>query len=372
MWPQRFSLILSAIVSGSVSAGWKLTVSPGVRVSRGEDAVLGCFFTPTRDYSGMIKVTWKFAASNAPPFLDCPVKNDSMHGANPCAFSDLKHSLKGDPRWGDGSLLIRDVQLTDNGAYFCRVELDGWKNFKKAKTELYVGAEPHILNLSVVEMPCGSDSAPRRLQCQAEGNPLPKIAWLSASRRMLENKGESSQSSPYHVTSCVPYLEEEELTCRAEGALNHTERTYRTREAQDQSEESEESEESNSLKISLIVYAVIALLILIAGIVFYCLRRDHPQQVSQSAAHEEEFQAFYSVAATPDSTSSENHRQRVSACPAEREQQMVYSVVTVPEPASLENHHRQVSAGREEELQEVYSEAISISCDLYSPMNIHD
>lgn len=132
-------------------------------------------------------------------------------------------------------------------------------------------AEPHILNLSVVEMPCGSDSAPRRLQCQAEGNPPPKIAWLSASRRMLENKGESSQSSPYHVTSCVPYLEEEELTCRAESALNHTERTYPTREPQDQSEESEESEESDSLKIPLIVCAVIALLILIAGIVFYCL-----------------------------------------------------------------------------------------------------
>lgn len=129
-------------------------------------------------------------------------------------------------------------------------------------------AEPHILNLSVVEMPCGSDSAPRRLQCRAEGNPLPKIVWLSASRRMLENKVESSQSSPYHVTSCVPYLEEEELTCRAESALNHTERTYPTREPQDQSEE---SEECDSLKIPLIVCAVIALLIPIAGIVFYCL-----------------------------------------------------------------------------------------------------
>lgn len=89
----------------------------------------------------MIKVTWKFAASNTPPFLDCPVKYDSMHGANPCAFSDLKHSLKGDPRWGDGSLLIRDVQVTDNGTYFCRVELDGWKNFKEAKTKLHVGGK---------------------------------------------------------------------------------------------------------------------------------------------------------------------------------------------------------------------------------------
>lgn len=89
----------------------------------------------------MIKVTWKFAASNSPPFLDCPVKNDSVCGANPCVFSDLKHSLKGDPRWGDGSLLIRDVQLTDTGAYFCRVELDGWKNFKEAKTKLYVGGK---------------------------------------------------------------------------------------------------------------------------------------------------------------------------------------------------------------------------------------
>lgn len=29
----------------------------------------------------------------------------------------------------------------------------------------------------------------------------------------------------------------------------------------------------------------------------------------------------------------------------------------------MENHHQQVSAGREEELQEVYSEAISISCE---------
>lgn len=95
-------------------------------------------------------------------------------------------------------------------------------------------AEPHILNLSVVETPCGSDSAPWRLQCEAEGNPLPKIVWLLPSRYMLENKDETSKSSPYHVTSCVPYLEEEEeeLTCRAESALTHTERTYPTREPQ--------------------------------------------------------------------------------------------------------------------------------------------
>ncbi|XP_030605470.1 sialic acid binding Ig-like lectin 15, like [Archocentrus centrarchus] len=331
MWQQCLSLILCAIVSGSVSAGWKLTVSPVVTVSRGEDAVLGCVFTPKQqDYSGMITVKWR--TSHAPPFFECSVKNESTEGDKLCASADLKYSLKGDPRQGNASLLIRKVQLTDNRVYFCRVELDGRWGVKEAKTELYVEGEPQILNLSVVEMPCGSNSAPQRLQCEVEGNPLPKIVWLSASAYMLENQGEASESGPYHVTSCVPYLEEDkEITCRAENSLTYAASTYPTSDLHDQ---------SHPPKILLIVCGVIAILVVIAGVVLFCLMEKRPQQVSDGPAEGEELQMVYSEAAMPSST-------------------------------SLENHHRSASAAAGEELQAVYSEVTmpaSISCALYSTL----
>ncbi|XP_047453856.1 hemicentin-2-like [Mugil cephalus] len=100
------------------------------------------------------------------------------------------------------SLLIRKVELTDNGSFFCRVELD--QNYFEAKIDLCVEAKPKILSLSVVDEPCGSGSAPRWLRCEFEGHPLPQIVWLKSSRRLLEPQGRRMETGPYRGISCVP------------------------------------------------------------------------------------------------------------------------------------------------------------------------
>ena len=130
--------------SGSLSVSWDMTVSPLVSVWRGEDAVLSCSFTHPRqqDYSGMITVKW-LARDSKESFLQCSVKNDSTGGLSDCSGPELRYSLYGDPRQGVLSLLIRRVQLSDNGAYHCRVELVGmiWTSGYEKKTNLQVTGE---------------------------------------------------------------------------------------------------------------------------------------------------------------------------------------------------------------------------------------
>ncbi|XP_040900872.1 sialic acid binding Ig-like lectin 15, like [Toxotes jaculatrix] len=269
MWQrtQSLCLILSVTITGSLSVSWNMVVSPVVTVSRGEDAVLSCSFTHPRqrDYSGLIAVKWLARERNASPFLACSVRNDSMEGGS-CSSSALKHSLDGDPRRGELSLLIRKVQLNDEGVYFCRVELDN--RYDQKRTELRVTAEPQILSLSVVET--SSDSAPRRLQCEVEGHPLPKTVWLSASRRLIDDRGRTDQSGPYRQISSVPYLEEEVLTCRAENTVGQAERTY---PPSPPSPPSPSSPPSNTLMITLVVCGLILLLLLLsAGVTVGCLR----------------------------------------------------------------------------------------------------
>ena len=126
--------------SGSLSVSWDMKVSPVVSVPRGEDAVLSCSFTHPRqqDYSGLITVKWIARETNALPFFKCSVRNDSMEELKDCPGSELKHSLRGDPRQGDLSLVIRKVHVADSGPYFCRVELDGWRQNQQGETRLRV------------------------------------------------------------------------------------------------------------------------------------------------------------------------------------------------------------------------------------------
>ncbi|XP_039973976.1 sialic acid-binding Ig-like lectin 15 [Xiphias gladius] len=293
MWQQTefFFVILSVIIPGSLSVSWNMVVSGEVTVSRGEDAVLGCSFTHPRQqhYSGRITVKWLARVSDALPFFSCSVKNDSREEFSSCSSSGIKYSLDGDPRRGELSLLVKKVQLIDNGWFFCRVELDGqWDNFQK-HVRLYVTGEPLILSLLVVETPSGSDSARRRLQCEVEGQPLPRVVWLSASRSLIENQVQTSQTGLYRLISSVPYPEEEALTCRAEGELGGAERTYPA---------------SDTLMITLTVCGVLLLLLLLlsTGVIKH-LRR----------------------------TRAENRRQRASASPAdgEAENHLVYSAITL-------------------------------------------
>ncbi|XP_035019774.1 sialic acid-binding Ig-like lectin 15 isoform X2 [Hippoglossus stenolepis] len=305
MWRQnqRIFLILSVIFTGSCSDGWKMAVSPVVTASRGEDAVLSCSLTNSKQqqYSGKIHVKWFARESDSSPFFSCSVQNDSAtQGLGDCSFSELKHSLTGDPRRGELSLLIRKVQLTDDGQYFCQVELDGKQRLTQ-KTQLLVPAEPQILSLVVVETPPASGSAPWRLQCEVEGNPLPKLVWLSASKLKLDDQGKTTESGRFRRIGEVPYLEGEELTCRAENSLGGAQRSYPP---------------SQTLMITAVVCglmgALLLLLLFIAGLV-HCRRNRAPVDT-----------VYENVV--------KGHRVRASDPPADghSEIQLVYSVVDSP------------------------------------------
>ncbi|XP_071325854.1 sialic acid-binding Ig-like lectin 15 isoform X2 [Trachinotus anak] len=309
MWPRTpsFFLILTAIVTGSVSGSWDMVVHPVVNVSRGEDAVLSCSFSHPQQqwYSGEITVKWSMRESQSRPFFSCSVKNDSMEGFSSCSVSGLKYFLDGDPRRREVSLRIREVQLMDDAEYFCRVELEGWRNSYQKKTELYVRAEPQILSLSVVEKPSNTRSHPRRLQCEVEGHPLPKILWLSASRKLTDNQGDAAQSGLYRLISTVPYLEEEELTCRAESELGGAERTYPP---------------SNRLMVTLSVCGLLLLLLLLStGVVVSCLR--HRARANSSPIN-------------GNGEVVENHGQRAPNSPADSDAELLYSTVTTTSTSS--------------------------------------
>ncbi|KAF3839029.1 hypothetical protein F7725_017746, partial [Dissostichus mawsoni] len=187
---------------------------------------LPCSFTHPRQqhYSGMITLKWLARESNALHFFTCSVRNDSMEGKHGCAESHLKYSTYGDLRRGELSLLIRRVQLGDNGTFFCRVELEGYRQYFQKETQLYVTVQPQILNMSVVEP--GSDGAPRRLQCEVEGQPLPNVTWLSASGTPMQDlEVKNLHSGPARLLSSVPYLQEV-LSCRAESRLGAAERRH--------------------------------------------------------------------------------------------------------------------------------------------------
>ncbi|XP_036931895.1 sialic acid-binding Ig-like lectin 15 isoform X2 [Acanthopagrus latus] len=282
MWQQTdcFCVILSAIITGSLSVSWDMKVSPVVSVPRGEDAVLSCSFTHPRqqDYSGLITVKWIARETNALPFFKCSVRNDSMEELKDCSGSELKHSLRGDPRQGDLSLVIRKVHVADSGPYFCRVELDGWRQNQQGETRLRVTVKPQILSLSVVEL--SSDSTTRRLQCEVEGNPPPSITWLSASRGLLTDQVFTSEVNLEKLYSSVPYVEGEVFTCRVENMLGGAERRYPA---------------DNTLIITLSVCGLIVLLLLCAGII--CCRRrraQHESLKSSNSRHLEEEGVVYS------------------------------------------------------------------------------
>ncbi|KAL3064970.1 hypothetical protein OYC64_001080 [Pagothenia borchgrevinki] len=251
MWQQQsFYFILSGIITGSLSVSWDMAVSPVVFVPRGEDVVLPCSFTHPRQqhYSGMITVKWLARESRALPFFTCSVTNDSMEGKHGCAESELKYSTYGDLRRGELSLLIRRVQLSDNGTFFCRVELEGFRQYFQKETQLYVTVQPQILNMSVVEP--GSDGAPRRLQCEVEGQPLPNVTWLSASGTPMQDlEVKNQQRGPARLLSSVPYLQEV-LSCRAESRLGAAERRH-------------PAAHSTTLIISVSVSGLIVLLLLL-------------------------------------------------------------------------------------------------------------
>ncbi|KAK6309580.1 hypothetical protein J4Q44_G00194610 [Coregonus suidteri] len=123
---QLFSLF--SVITGTLSHQWSMTVPPVVNGTIGGDVVLPCSFThpQQQDYSKDITVQWIARQFHDMPFFQCKVTNVTNGGLNECSVADQsqRFSVKGDPKQRDLSLLIRDLAVTDNGVYFCRVELD--------------------------------------------------------------------------------------------------------------------------------------------------------------------------------------------------------------------------------------------------------
>nr|XP_057908841.1 sialic acid-binding Ig-like lectin 15 isoform X2 [Doryrhamphus excisus] len=240
-----------------------MSVSKEVVAWRGQDAILGCSFTHREQehYGGTIDVQWRARQSSVKPFFECSFKNISSVAPGDCSAAWF--SLHGDPRQGVLSLLIRGVKLMDEGMYFCCVKLDGQLTQMK-ELKLKVLAKPEILSLSFV-----NNSAPQRLQCTIEGNPLPNITWLSASRGLLVQQVHTSKTGLYQLTSWVPYDGEDRVTCKAESQVGWDERAHPP---------------SNSLTIALIAASVAVFLLLAIGGVVLLLRLRAPKQ--QSTIHE--------------------------------------------------------------------------------------
>uniref|UniRef100_A0A671X6J9 Sialic acid-binding Ig-like lectin 15 n=1 Tax=Sparus aurata TaxID=8175 RepID=A0A671X6J9_SPAAU len=238
---------LDLLLFGMLAFSWDMKVSPVVSVPRGEDAVLSCFFTHPgqQDYSGLITVKWLARESNAPPFFKCSLRNDSKEELKDCSGSGLKQSLKGDPRQGDLSLIMRKIHMADSGPYFCRVELDAVFNINTEKLKYQI-ISSQMLNVTSQIL----------LKCEVEGNPPPTITWLSDSRHLSTDQVFTSPVSLERLFSSVPYVEGEVFTCRVENILGGAERRYPA---------------DNTLIITLSVCGLIVLLLLCAGII--CCRR---------------------------------------------------------------------------------------------------
>ncbi|XP_061674797.1 sialic acid binding Ig-like lectin 15, like isoform X2 [Syngnathoides biaculeatus] len=222
----RALLLLCAVITGSVLSS-PLNASNVVSALQGREAVLGCSFTHPKQKHNVdsIKVTWTARSPNVTPFFQCEGKNDTSTVPIDCLGLD-RFSFNYDLRRGKFSLLIRGVEMKDDGVYFCHVALDkGQPQISEVTLEVQV--KPSILSLSLVN---GSSSGPQRLQCVAEGKPPPGITWLSASGVPLASAllaQVRDATAGLNRSSSVPYDEQlGELTCRAESVLGRVERTY--------------------------------------------------------------------------------------------------------------------------------------------------
>ncbi|XP_061632977.1 sialic acid-binding Ig-like lectin 15 isoform X2 [Phyllopteryx taeniolatus] len=212
--------------TGSVSSSsLHVNVSDVVSVLRGQDAVLGCSFTHPKQDATSIMVSWTARLPTVRPFFQCVLKNDMPTAPTDCLGLD-RFSLTRDLRKGELSLLIRGVEVNEDGVYFCHVVSDGGRMQRKELT-LKVQVKPSILSLSLVN---GSSSAPHRLQCVAEGKPLPNITWLSASGVRLASAlpvQVQTSMAGLNLSSSVLYDEQQgELTCRVESVLGRAEQKY--------------------------------------------------------------------------------------------------------------------------------------------------
>ncbi|XP_067094658.1 sialic acid binding Ig-like lectin 15, like [Osmerus mordax] len=225
-WRVMWTLLLLWVIPGVLSQVWHMTTAPVVNGTVGGDVVLPCTFTHPQQntYFGVITVQWLFRRSNAMPFFECKMQNITQRKPYRCLDpeSSQRFFIHDDPRESKLSLLVRNLTLTDNGDYYCRVELEYNKFQLKSPTHLNVTAPVQILSLTWDRTASGSGNG--SLCCIAEGNPRPSISWLLSGQE--EPSGQQEVPGDYQVKSSIPYYTQHQYTCRADNRLGRAEASF--------------------------------------------------------------------------------------------------------------------------------------------------
>ncbi|XP_046898944.1 sialic acid binding Ig-like lectin 15, like isoform X2 [Hypomesus transpacificus] len=264
-WRVMWTLLLLWVIPGVLSQDWHMTTAPVVNGTVGEDVVLPCTFTHPQQntYSGVITVQWLFRQSKAKPFFECKMQNVTQRKPDRCLVSEssLRFFIHEDPRESKLSLLVRNLTLTDNGDYFCRVELE--YNRCQSPTHLNVTAPVQILSLTWDRTASGSGNG--SLCCIAEGNPRPSITWLSSGQE--EPSGQQDSPGDYQIKSSIPYSIQHQYTCRADNRLARAEASFPPK--------------ASSLSVALSVCGVMLVLLLGVVAVFLLRKRGVKSKLSQ-------------------------------------------------------------------------------------------
>ncbi|XP_051577010.1 sialic acid binding Ig-like lectin 15, like isoform X2 [Myxocyprinus asiaticus] len=227
---QEFLLGLLSLIfnfkGSTCSSRWSMTVQAQVNVSMGQRVVLPCVFTHPKqnNYTSNINVSWMQDSYKNPPFFKCIFWNNT-NGQDNCsdARPPKRFFLHGNPRKGDISLGITNLQFTDTKQYFCRVELKYDSFLNTTGTLLHITAPAQIISL---DLDSEATDQSGMLTCIAQGKPLPDVKWSSSSGSLKDVPKNRNDYSNFIVISSVPFSDQDVYTCQAVNLLGRAERTY--------------------------------------------------------------------------------------------------------------------------------------------------
>ncbi|KAI2655004.1 Sialic acid-binding Ig-like lectin 15 [Labeo rohita] len=215
-----FSPKMQDSVFGLTCSQWTMKVQDQVNGTLGQNVILPCVFTHPKQntYTGDITVKW-MQGNKHEPIFQCKVHNKTNRQDINCTNprSSQQTSLQGNPRKGDTSLRINNLQFTSASQYTCRVELN-YDKFEK-HTMLNINAPAQILSLSM-----DFEVQGMMLKCIAQGNPIPQLKWTTSSG-LLENAPNKTDYSNYIVASSVLVSDQDVSACQAVNSLGQDQKT---------------------------------------------------------------------------------------------------------------------------------------------------
>ncbi|KAK2902722.1 hypothetical protein Q8A67_007435 [Cirrhinus molitorella] len=214
-----------SILKGLTCLQWTMKVHDQVNGTLGQNVILPCVFTHPKQnsYTGKITVKW-IQGKKHEPIFQCSFYNKTQENNCINPRPSEQSSLQGNPRKGDISLKINNLQFTNDLQYTCRVELD-YNTFEK-HTTLNINAPAQILSLSLELEFQGTLKTMHRVKCIAHGKPVPQIQWTSSSGP-LESIPNKTEYSDYIVISSFPLASDQDMyTCQAVNTLGQDQKTF--------------------------------------------------------------------------------------------------------------------------------------------------